>query len=180
MRNTNILRVYCNDAIVAQTGSNFNPVVFSVQHAGIFHLTTYSHFSPVYRLHSQEVVKIRMYYIQHATRMQLVCFAYLQPNLLIHSDRPVAEGDGVTEASLSLDGPLGHVHDNLRALGTGVKEQREGGQTPTWLDGQAALGLVVASVGCGRKRPVQRIYVEKEKWLLKFDLQVGSRKYITE
>lgn len=83
---------------------------------------------------------------------------YLQPNLLIHSDRPVAEGDGIAEAGLSLDGPLGHVHDDLRALGAGVEEQREGGQAPTRLDGHAAFGLVVASVGCGRKRPVQRIY----------------------
>lgn len=86
---------------------------------------------------------------------------HLQPNLLIHGDRPVAEGDGVTEAGLSLDGPLGHVHDDLRALGAGVEQQREGGQTPTRLDGHAAFGLVVASVGRGRKRPVQRIYAEK-------------------
>lgn len=38
---------------------------------------------------------------------------YLQSYLLIHSDGSVAEGDGVTEAGLSLDRPLGHVHDNL-------------------------------------------------------------------
>ena len=72
---------------------------------------------------------------------------YLQANLLIYSDRPVAEGDGITEAGLSLDSPLGHVHDDLRSLGAGVEEQREGGQISTWLDGQAALALVVASVG---------------------------------
>lgn len=84
------------------------------------------------------------------------CF-YLQPNLLVHSDGPVAEGDGVAEAGLSLDGPLGHVHDDLRALGAGVEEQGEGGQIPTWLDGQTALWFVVASVGCGGKRPVQGI-----------------------
>lgn len=94
------------------------------------------------------------------------CIFYLQPNLLIHSSRPVAEGDGVTEAGLPLDGPLGHVHDDLRALCAGVKEQREGGQTSTRLDGQAALGLVVTSVRGGGKWSVQRIYVEKEKRLL--------------
>lgn len=94
---------------------------------------------------------------------------YLQSNLLIHSDRSVAEGDGVTEAGLSLDGPLGHVHDDLRALGAGVEEQRDGGQTSTWLHGEAALGLVVASVGCCRKRCVQRICVGKGKWLLSLE-----------
>lgn len=86
------------------------------------------------------------------------CNFYLQTNLLIHSGWSVAEGDGVAEAGLSLDGALGYVHDDLRALGAGVEEQREGGQTPTRLDGQAALGLVVASVRCGGKWPVERIY----------------------
>lgn len=109
-----------------------------------------------------------------------MCILYLQPNLLIHSDRPVAESDGVTEAGLSLGGPLGHVHDDLRALGAGVEQQRKGGQISTWLDGQAALGLVVVSVRCGRKRPIQRIYVEKEKWLLSLVHRWGAEKHITE
>lgn len=38
---------------------------------------------------------------------------YLQSNLLIHSNRSVAEGNGVTEAALSLDCPLGRVHNDL-------------------------------------------------------------------
>lgn len=67
--------------------------------------------------------------------------------MLVHGDGPVAEGDGVAEAGLPLNGPLGQVHDDLRALGAGVEEQGNGGQTPTWLHGQAALGFVVASVG---------------------------------
>lgn len=74
---------------------------------------------------------------------------YLQPNLLVHGDGPVAEGDGVAEAGLPLHGPLGQVHDDLRALGAGVEEQGDGGQTPAGLHGQAALGFVVASVGRG-------------------------------
>lgn len=76
-------------------------------------------------------------------------WVYLEPNLLVHGDRPVAESDGVAEAGLPLDGPLGHVHDDLRALGAGVEEQGDGGQAPAWLHGQAALGFVVASVGHG-------------------------------
>lgn len=86
---------------------------------------------------------------------------YLQPNLLVQGDRPVAEGDGVAEAGLPLNGPLGQVHDDLRALGAGVKEQGNGGQTPTWLHGQAALGFVLASVGCGGA--IQRICEGKTK-----------------
>lgn len=74
---------------------------------------------------------------------------YLQPNLLVHGDGPVAEGDGVAEAGLPLDGPLGHVHDDLRAFGAGVEEQGDGGRAPARLHGQAALGFVVASVGRG-------------------------------
>lgn len=85
---------------------------------------------------------------------RMCVFAYLQPNLLVHSNGPIAEGDGITEAGLPLDSPLGHVHDNLRALRAWVEEQREGGQTPTLLNGQATLGFLVASLGCGRKRPV--------------------------
>lgn len=69
--------------------------------------------------------------------------------MLVHGDRPVAEGDGIAEAGLPLDGPLGHVHDNLRAFGAGVEEQGDGGQSPARLRGQAALGFVVASVGRG-------------------------------
>lgn len=95
-----------------------------------------------------------------------LAYFYLQPYLLIHSGWSVAKGDGVTEAGLPLDGPLGYVHDDLRALGAGVEEQRVGGQTSTRLDGKAALGLVVASLRCGRKWSVQRIYVKKEKLLL--------------
>lgn len=86
--------------------------------------------------------------------------------MFVHGSGSVAEGDGVTEAGLSLHSPLGHVHDDLRALCAGMEEEREGGQTSTRLDGQAALRLVVASVGRGGKRPVQRIYVGKEKVLL--------------
>lgn len=74
---------------------------------------------------------------------------YLQPNLLVHGNRPVAEGDGVAEAGLPLNGPLGQVHDDLRAFGAGVEEQGNGGQTLTWLHGQVALGFVLASVRCG-------------------------------
>lgn len=101
-----------------------------------------------------------------ATTKQRVYFDYLQADLLVHSDRPVAEGDGVTEAGLSLDCPLGHVHDNLRALGAGMEEQRAGGQTPAWLNRQAALGLVVIPVGRRRKRSVERICVENEMRLV--------------
>lgn len=68
--------------------------------------------------------------------------------MLVNSNGSVAEGDGIAEAGLSLDGSLGQVHDDLGALGAGVEEQREGGQIDTWLDGQAALRLVVASMGC--------------------------------
>lgn len=106
--------------------------------------------------------KWEFYYNQRVTRMQFVYFANLQSNLFIHSDRPVAEGDGIAEASLSLDGPLGHVHNNLWALGAGVKEQRKGGRTPTWLVRQATLRLVVVSVWWGRKWPIQRIYMGKD------------------
>ena len=88
---------------------------------------------------------------------------YLQPNLLIYSNRSVAKGDSVTEAGLSLDGPLGHVHDDLRALGAGVEEQRKGRQTAAWLNGQTAFRLVMASVGCGWKWPIQRIYEDKQE-----------------
>lgn len=103
-----------------------------------------------------------------------MCIPYLQPNLLVHSRGPVAEGDGVTEAGLPLDGPLGHVHDDLRALGAGVEEQREGGQASARLDGQAALGLVVASVGRGGERPVQRICAEGENRLLSLGHRWGA------
>lgn len=34
------------------------------------------------------------------------CLVYLQSNLFVHRNGPVAEGDGVTEAGLSLDAPL--------------------------------------------------------------------------
>lgn len=77
--------------------------------------------------------------------------------MFIHRDGSVAEGDGVAEAGLSLDGPLQHVHDDLRAFSAGMEEEREGRQTSTRLHGEAALGLVVASVRRGGKRPVQRI-----------------------
>lgn len=128
-------------------------------------------------LHGKHLVKLLLefhfklrFYRRHCTRrsyctvqyvhMELV---YLQSNQLIHGDGSVAEGDGVAEAGLSLDCPLRHVHDDLWALGAGVKEQREGGQAPARLRGQAAFGLVVASVRCGRKRSVQRIYAEQVK-----------------
>ena len=101
---------------------------------------------------------------------------YLQAYLLVHSDGPVAERYGVAEAGLSLDRPLGHVHDDLRALGAGVKEQRGGGQASTWLYRQAALRLVVAPVGCCGKRCVQRICVGKDKWLLSLGDTVGGKK----
>lgn len=48
--------------------------------------------------------------------------SYLESNLLIYSNRPVAEGDAVAEARLSLDGPLRQVHENLRALGSWVEQ----------------------------------------------------------
>lgn len=95
-----------------------------------------------------------------------MCFDYLQADLLVHGDRPVAEGDGVTEAGLPLDCPLGHVHDNLRALGAGMEEQRAGGQTPAWLNRQAALGLVVIPVGRRGKWSVEGIYVGNEMRLV--------------
>lgn len=93
----------------------------------------------------------------------MTAFFYLQPNLLVNSDRPVAECDGVAEAGLSLDGPLGRVHDDLRAFGAAMEQQREGGQAASRLDGQEAFGLVAAPVGCCRKRPIQRIYEERQK-----------------
>lgn len=94
------------------------------------------------------------------------CSFYLQPDLLVHGDRPVAEGDGVAEAGLPLNDPLGQVHDDLRALRAGVEKQGGGGQTPTGLHGQAAFGFVVASVGRGGA--IQSICEGKQK------------KYITE
>lgn len=107
---------------------NGNPAVLLAQQAAITHLNSCSTFSSA-----------------HGRRRP----SHLQANLLIHGDRPVAEGDGVAEAGLPLDGPLGHVHDDLRALGAGVEEQGNRVQPPTGLHGQAALGFVVASVGRG-------------------------------
>lgn len=57
--------------------------------------------------------------------------ANLQPDLLIDEDRAVAEGDGVAEAGLPLDGLVAEVHEDLGALGVGVEEQRRGGEAPT-------------------------------------------------
>lgn len=120
-----------------------NPAVLLVQHAVIIHLTSCSTIiSPL--LTGRDATHGRSCYGDRPG-----CLAYLQPNLLVHGDRPVAEGDGVAEAGLPLNGPLGQVHDDLRALRAGVEEQGNGGQTPTWLHGQAALGFVVASVGRG-------------------------------
>lgn len=91
------------------------------QHAGIFLLTSFCYFFTVYRLHSQNK-NILCYVTGTYQLVNAMCLPYLQPNLLINSDRSIAEGDGVTEAGLSLDSLLGHVHDDLRALGAGVEE----------------------------------------------------------
>ena len=77
---------------------------------------------------------------------------YLQSHLLVESYRSVAEGDAVTEAGLPFDRPLGHVHDDLGPLSTGVEQEGEGREANTaLLDGQAALWLVLAALGSGRK-----------------------------
>lgn len=84
---------------------------------------------------------------------------YLEADLLVQGNGPAAEGDGIAEAGLPLDGPLGHVHDDLGALGTGVEEQGKRGQAaPTLQDGQTLLGgLTVIAVGCGGEGATQRI-----------------------
>lgn len=84
---------------------------------------------------------------------------YLDADLLEQGNGPVAEGDGVAEAGLSLDSPLGHVHDDLGALGTRVEEQGKGGPAaPTLLDRQTSLGgLMVAAVRSGGEGATQRI-----------------------
>lgn len=119
---------------------NVNPVVLLVQ-AVIIHLTSCSNFSSAHRPQCQR---------WPTDGNWPWCLVYLQPNLLVHGNRPVAEGDGIAEAGLPLNGPLGQIHDDLRALRAGVEEQGNGGLTPTWLHGQAALGFVVAAVGRGR------------------------------
>ena len=76
---------------------------------------------------------------------------HLTPDLFVQGYGPVAEGDGVAEAGLPLHHPLGQGHDDLGALGVGVEQQGADDQTgahvaPSTLDGQQALGFVVASV----------------------------------
>ena len=71
---------------------------------------------------------------------------HLQPDLLIDEDRAVTEGDGVAEAGLPLDSFVAEVHEDLRALGVGVEEQRRGWEPPAGQHRRAVLLLVVASV----------------------------------
>lgn len=74
---------------------------------------------------------------------------YLEADLLIQRYGPVAEGDGVAEAGLSLDCLLGEVHDDLGSLGVRMEEKWADGKGPAdtaTLDRQAPLGFVVASV----------------------------------
>lgn len=72
--------------------------------------------------------------------------AHLQPDLLVDEDGTVAEGDGITEAGLPLDGLVAEVHEDLGALSVGVEEQRRGREPPTGQRGWAMLLLVMASV----------------------------------
>src|SRR4029434_8527837 len=58
------------------------------------------------------------------THTHTLSSTYLEADLLVEPYGPVAEGDGVAEAGLALDGPLCQVHEDLRALGAGVVEQR--------------------------------------------------------
>jgi len=83
--------------------------------------------------------------------------------LLVECDGPVAERDAIAEAGLPLDGALGRVHEDLGTLGAGVEVEGEGGEThaaaavavavavAALLDGEASLGLVLASLRCGGK-----------------------------
>lgn len=84
--------------------------------------------------------------------------AHLEADLLVQGDGSVTEGDGVTKAGLSLYAPLGHVHDDLRALGTGVKQQwADRCRGTTGVQGQAAFWFLVASVSRRRKRAAQGV-----------------------
>lgn len=81
--------------------------------------------------------------------------------MLVERHGPVAERDAVAEAGLPLHGALGRVHEDLGTLGAGVEVEGEGGEThaaaaaavavATLLDGEASLGLVLASLRCGGK-----------------------------
>jgi len=71
--------------------------------------------------------------------------------LLIDNNGPVAEGNGIAEASLALDCLLCCVHDDLGSLRVGMEKQRADGQSSTLWDGETVLLLVVASVGGSRK-----------------------------
>lgn len=72
--------------------------------------------------------------------------AHLQPDLLIDEHRAVAEGDGIAEAGLPLDGLVAEVHEDLGALGVRVEEEWCGRESPAGQRRRAVLLLVVASV----------------------------------
>lgn len=100
---------------------------------------------------------------------------YLESDLLVQGNGPVAESDGIAETPLPLDYLLGKVHDNLGTLRIRVKEKWAGwkGTTnATALDRQTSLVFVMTAVGCGwerategvwRKRHVTEINVHKKK-----------------
>lgn len=76
-----------------------------------------------------------------------VSFTHLKPDLFINNNGPVAEGDGIAEASLALHRLLCCVHDDLGSLCVRMEKKRADGQSSTLWDGETVLLLVVASVG---------------------------------
>lgn len=85
---------------------------------------------------------------------------YLEADLLVERDGPVAESDGVAEAGLPLDCLLGKVHNNLGTLGIWMEQKwadGKGSADTAALDGQAPLGLVVASVRRGWERATEGV-----------------------
>lgn len=76
-----------------------------------------------------------------------VSFTHLKPDLFINNNGPVAEGNGIAEASLALHCLLCGVHDDLGSLRVRMEKQRADGESSTLWDGETVLLLVVASVG---------------------------------
>lgn len=77
----------------------------------------------------------------------VVCFSgkYLEADLLVQRNWPVAEGNSIAEAGQPFDRLLGQIHDDKGALGIWMKEQRANGKVAA-LDRQAPLGFVVTPV----------------------------------
>lgn len=83
---------------------------------------------------------------------------HLQPDLLVDEDRAVAEGDGIAEAGLPLDGLVAEVHEDLGALGVRVEEQWRGWEPPARWSRSTVLLLVVASVRGDREGAPDGVY----------------------